>query len=105
MRRTLAVLAVIGTLVDAAASWYSIEHLGVAVEGNPVLSAVAETFGFTVAMVLRGVIGTALIGVLYVASIKAPTRARRIATVGLWASAIILAALAGYHVFGLLFLV
>jgi hypothetical protein len=99
----LAALAILGTLIDATASWYSIEHLGIAAEGNPILDSVASTVGFTATMAIRAVIGVALIAALYgFATRSKRPQARKLARAGLWLSAIVLDALAVYHVVGIL---
>lgn len=104
MRRTLAIIAAAATVFDAVASWYSIEHLGVAAEGNPLLSTLASSIGFTGAMVVRALVGLVLIGVLYTLSVRSK-RAGRLALIGLWVAAIALGAVALFHAYGLMFLV
>lgn len=99
----LGCLAAFGTVVDATASWYSIDHLGIAAEGNPLLNGLATHIGFAGTMTVRAVVGVGLVGLLYwFASRSKRPQATKLARIGLWASAIILNALAVYHVVGIL---
>lgn len=97
--RAVLVLVCVLTVFDAAASWVSIELLGVAVEGNGVLRALSDVIGFTGTMIVRAVWGIGLCVLLaHFAARARAARGRTLAYRGLVVIAVILGILAGYHV-------
>jgi len=91
----------LATVFDAFSSWQIIAVNPIAVEGNPMLSALAHLVGFGGAMVFRGFWGVALLLVLLpIALCHVEPRGRRLATFGIYFTASALFLLSIYHVWG-----
>lgn len=89
----------IGTIFDAYSSWQIIEVNPIAIEGNPIWSSIANTVGFGMTMVIRAVLGVAMLGILFfLSNQKWHLGARKYARFGLRLVAIVLAVLSAYHI-------
>jgi len=86
--------AVALTVFDAAATAVWLE-LGIATEGNPLLAQLIEVVGAGTAMLLRSVVGVAL-----VLSLAAMSATSQLARRAMPAITVTLAAVAGYHLVG-----
>lgn len=90
------------TVFDAAASWLSITHLKIAVEGNGILGAIAAVIGFEGALIVRVIWGIGLALVLAEFALRLNTaRRRNLAHWGLVIVTGVLGVLAAWHVLGL----
>lgn len=97
--RLLLVLISILTVLDAVASWFSIEVMGIAREGNDGLNAISALVGFEGAMVVRVIWGISLSAVLAILALRFKKESRRkLAYRGLWFIAIVLLVLFAYHI-------
>jgi hypothetical protein len=88
-------IALTATALDAALSYLSIEVLGIAAEGNPLLLALDKEIGFLLTMHIRFAVGAVLLLVIYRLALK--MGARSLAAHGLHFVSFILVALVGYH--------
>lgn len=95
----LLLLVSILTILDALASWLSIEVMGIAREGNDGLNAISALVGFEGAMVVRVIWGISLSAILAMLAIRFKKESRRkLAYRGLWLIAIVLLLLFAYHI-------
>jgi hypothetical protein len=95
----LLLLVSILTVLDAVASWFSIEVMGIAKEANDGLNAISALVGFEGAMVVRVIWGISLSAILAILAIRFKKESRRkLAYRGLWLIAIVLLLLFAYHV-------
>lgn len=95
----LLLLVSILTVLDALASWFSIEVMGIAKEGNDGLNAISALVGFEGAMVVRVIWGISLSAILAMLAIRFKKESRRkLAYRGLWLIAIVLLLLFAYHI-------
>jgi hypothetical protein len=108
-------IAIIGTIFDAVASYYSIAAARIADEGNWFLNQIfnfttqtlgqSYDVGFAMTMVVRSIFGMALLVALLMTVRYARKKSeRKMASGALIIVAVILSLLACYHVFGVLFL-
>lgn len=89
-------IALVATALDASLSYLSIEVLGIAMEGNPLLVSLATEVGFFVTMLVRFGVGAILLYVIYRIALK--TGAQSLADRGLRFVSLVLVGLTGYHV-------
>lgn len=90
------------TVFDAAASWWSITLMKVAVEGNGILGALATAIGFEGALVIRVAWGVGLTLLLALFALRTATASRRrLAYRGLVLITAVLGVLAAWHVVGM----
>lgn len=88
-------VALVATALDAALSYLSIEVLGIAIEGNPLLASLATQVGFFATMLVRFLVGAALLYAVYRIALK--TGARSLADRGLRFVSLVLGGLTIYH--------
>lgn len=98
------VVSLLGTFFDAYSSWQIISVNQIAIEGNPILSGIASVFGFGGAMIIRAILGMALLLALwFLANQKRYVGARRYARAGLRVVAVVFTLLAFYHIIGTMY--
>jgi hypothetical protein len=96
-------LAIVATIFDAVASWYSVAYLGLASEANGIWVWISFYLGFDGAMFVRVIWGMVMICVIAWLCHMASTRRQwRLTFTGLWICAGSLTLLGLYHVVGTL---
>jgi len=96
------IVAILCTVIDATFSFLVIDVYGSATEGNAWLDNLGAAIGFGNAMILRGLVGVALLSLLYGLTFTR-RRGRSLAARGLLLMAALLTALALYQVGGLIY--
>ncbi len=95
----LLILISLLTVLDGLASWFSIDYMGIAKEGNDNLNAIASIVGFEGAMIVRVFWGIGLSAVLALLALKVKKeRQRKFIYRGMWFIAIALLLLFAYHI-------